>query len=201
MKLNLNVIKVVLTIVIIILAYLLYESIQKPLRFEKAMKARESVIIKRLIDLKNSEQIYKQLNGRYMADFDTLLNFLRASDIPIVKKVPDPTDTTFTRTITDTVGFVKVADSLFGKRKNFSLDSLQYIPFTSGKRFNIQAGTIERGGVTVPVFEISALYETFLKGLDKQLVINHIKSQVDLERFPGLKVGSMEEPSTDGNWE
>ena len=201
MKLNLNVIKVVLGIIIVVLAYMLFESLMKPIRFEKAMKARESVVISRLLDLRNSEQIYKQLNGRYMANFDTLITFLRNSDIPIVKKVADPSDTTFSRTIIDTVGFVKVADSLFGNRPKFSLDSLQYIPFTSGKRFDIQAGTIERGGVTVPVFQISAPYETFLKGLDKQLVINHIKSQLDLDRFPGLKVGSMEEPSTDGNWE
>jgi len=201
MKLNLNVIKVVLGIIIVVLAYMLYESLMKPVRFEKAMKARESVVINRLLDLRNSEQIYKQLNGKYMANFDTLITFLRTSDIPIVKKVADPSDTTFSRTIIDTVGYVKVADSLFGNRQNFSLDSLQYIPFTNGKKFDAQAGTMERGGVTVPVFQISAPYEVFLKGLDKQLVINHIKSQVDLERFPGLKVGSMEEPSTDGNWE
>jgi hypothetical protein len=201
MKLNLNVIKVVLGIVIVILAYLLYESILEPLRFDKALRARESVVISRLIDLRNSEQIYKQLNGKYMANFDTLITFLRTSDIPIVKKVADPTDTTFSKTIIDTVGFVKVADSLFGRRPKFTLDSLQYIPFTSGKKFDIQSGVIERGGVTVPVFQIAAPFEIFLKGLDKQLVINHIKSQVDMNRFPGLKVGSMEEPSTDGNWE
>jgi hypothetical protein len=201
MKLNLNIIKVVLGIIIIILAYLLYESILEPLRFDKALRARESVVISRLIDLRNSEQLYKQLNGKYMANFDTLLTFLRTSDIPIVKKVADPNDTTFTKTIIDTVGFVKVADSLFGKRPKFSLDSLQYIPFTNGQKFDIQSGTIERGGVVVPVFEISAKYEVFLKGLDRQLVINHIKSQKDLNRFAGLKVGSMEEPSTDGNWE
>jgi hypothetical protein len=40
-----------------------------------------------------------------------------------------------------------------------------------------------------------------MKGLDKQLVLNLTKSKEDLDRYPGLKVGSMSEPSTDGNWE
>jgi hypothetical protein len=37
--------------------------------------------------------------------------------------------------------------------------------------------------------------------LDKQLVINLIASQTEIKKYPGLKVGSMTEPSTDGNWE
>jgi hypothetical protein len=48
---------------------------------------------------------------------------------------------------------------------------------------------------------VRAHYREYLKGMDKQLIINLIKSKEDIERYPGLKVGSMEEPSTDGNWE
>jgi hypothetical protein len=67
--------------------------------------------------------------------------------------------------------------------------------------FEIASGYVDRGGIKVGVYEIKAHYNTFLKGLDRQYVINLIKSKEDLEKFPGLKVGSMEEPSTDGNWE
>ena len=196
-----TVIKIVLSIVILILAYLIYESIMKPLRFNRAVTARESKVIERLSDIRNSQQFYKKMNHQYTGSFDTLISFLKVGKIPVVKIVPDPKDTTYSKTINDTIGYVSIADSLFSKRRNFSLDSLRYIPFSGKVPFEINAGKIDRGGLKVSVFEVRAHYKTFLKGLDKQSIINLIKSKKDIDRFPGLKVGSMEEPSTDGNWE
>jgi hypothetical protein len=37
--------------------------------------------------------------------------------------------------------------------------------------------------------------------MNEQLVINLIASRKELKKYPGLKVGSTTEPSTDGNWE
>jgi hypothetical protein len=196
-----TVIKIVLSIIILILAYLVYESIMRPLRFNREVSAREVKVIERLTDIRNSQQFFKKLNNGYTGNFDTLIHFLEIGEIPVVKMIPDPDDTTFTKTINDTIGFVSVADSLFQNKKNFSLDSLRYIPFSSRDTFELQAGSIERGGLQVSVFEVRAHYRKYLKSLDKQLVINHIKSKEDIDRYPGLKVGSMEEPSTDGNWE
>jgi hypothetical protein len=136
----------------------------------------------------------------YASDFDTLLAFLREGEIPIVKKVPDPNDTTFTKTINDTIGYISVADSLYGRRVHFILDSLPFIPMT-GKMYELHAGEIERGGLNVHVFEAKAPYKDILKGLDYQMIINLIKAREDIDKYPGLKVGSMIEPSTDGNWE
>ncbi len=195
------VIKIVLLIIIVFLVYLVYESIMTPLRFSESVKLREKVVIENLKDIRSSQQFYKQLNGEYIGDFDTLIDFLKTSEIPIVTKIPDPTDTTFTKTINDTVGYVKVADSLFRYRNNFNLDSIKYIPFSGGETFTMSAGKITRGGLHVNVFESRALYKQFLKGLDPQLGINLIKEKEDIDRYPGLKVGSMQEPSTDGNWE
>ena len=53
----------------------------------------------------------------------------------------------------------------------------------------------------VPVFEAKAPYETYLKGLDEQRIRNQAALQEDLDKYAGMKVGSMTEPSIDGNWE
>jgi len=201
MKGKYTIVKVVLSIIIVVLAYLIYESIMRPVRFNSATSAREAKVIGRLIDLRTSQQFYKREHNRYTASFDTLISFLTIGEIPVIKIIPDPNDTTFTKTISDTLGYVKVADSLFHKRTNFVLDSLRYIPFSGDKQFEIAAGQIDRSGIKVSVFEIKAHYSTFLKGLDRQLVTNLIKSKEDIDRYPGLKVGSMDEPSTDGNWD
>ncbi len=196
-----TIIKVVLSVIILILGYLIYESIMRPVRFNQAVSDREAKVVARLIDLRTSQQFYKRQHNKYTASFDTLISFIRTGEIPVVKMIPDPTDTTFTKTINDTLGYVKVADSLFSKRANFTIDSLRYIPFTNGEKFEIAAGSIDRGGLKVAVYEIKAHYNTFLKGLDRQLIVNLVKSKEDIDRYPGLRLGSMDEPSTDGNWE
>jgi len=195
-----TVIQIVLLLVIIVLAYLVYQSVNKPMKFNAEKDKREAIVIQDLKDIRSGQLIYKKMNDKYAGNFDTLLIFLREGQIPIVKKVPDPEDTTFTRTINDTIGYIVVADSLYGRRLNFILDSLPFIP-GAGVMYELDAGEVEKGGLNVHVFEASGRYEEILKGLEKQMVVNLIKARKDIEKFPGLKVGSMEEPSTDGNWE
>jgi len=195
------ILKIVLFAVIIFMGYMVYESINKPVKFKKEKAKREVVVIQRLKDIRNIQSLYKQANRVYTPSFDSLLAFLSKGEIPVVKLIADPEDTTFTKTISDTLGYVKVVDSLFSKRANFKVNDLRFIPFSEGKEFLMDAGSIDRGGVNVSVFEAKALYLSYLKGLDEQRVNNLIAGQEDIEKYPGLKVGSMTEPSTDGNWE
>ena len=196
-----KIVQIVLVLVIVGLAYLVFESIMEPVRFNQEKANREKVVIQRLKDIRSSQMIYKQLKGSYSTNFDTLVELLRIAEIPVVKIIPDPTDTTYTKTINDTVGFINVADSLFGKKTGFTFASFKTIPFSGGVLFEMKADTIDRGGVDVNVFEAKALYSTFLKGMDEQTIANLISKFEDIDRYPGLKVGSMIEPSTDGNWE
>jgi hypothetical protein len=189
-----------LFVVIVLIGYFVYQSIVEPLEFRREQKKREVAVINKLKDIRNAQTIYRNLTGAYSDNFDSLIAFLAVAEIPVVKMVPDPEDTTFTKTINDTVGYIKVADSLF-RQKNYTLNQLNLIPFSEGEDFEMDADTIERGGVEVHVFEVKAPYTAYLKGMDKQTIINMIAKQEDIERYAGLKVGSMQEPTTDGNWE
>lgn len=192
--------QVVLLVIIAVLGYYVYESIMEPVRFDKEKRVRMKVVIEKLKDIRNSQLVYKKVNGSYTGSFDTLINFIKTEKLPIVKMIPDPEDTTFTKTINDTVGYINIADTLFA-HKNYTIDELPIIPFSGGEHFEMHADTIERGGMKVYVFEVKAPYTAFLKGMDEQTVRNIIAKDEDLERYPGLKVGSLTEPSTDGNWE
>lgn len=196
-----KIVQVILAVVIIGLGYLVFDSIMKPVRFNKEKADREAIIIQKLKDIRSSQLIYKQLKGSYADGFDTLVSFLKIAEIPVVKIIPDPTDTTYTKTINDTVGYINVADSLFGKIKGFSFNSFKTIPFSDGLLFEMNADTIERGGVEVNVFEAKAPFTAYLFGMDEQTIINLNSKFEDISRYPGLKVGSLIEPSTDGNWE
>jgi hypothetical protein len=156
--------------------------------------------VSKLKDIRTAQNLFRNQYGRYTASFDSLIGFIQNGRIPEVKLIPDPNDTTFTRSISDTIGFISIYDSIFAK-KNYGLEKLNEIPFSNGDYFSILAGQINKGGVDVAVFEVSARIETYTKDLDRQLIINRIKEIEDRSKFPGLKVGSMTEASTDGNWE
>lgn len=196
-----TIIKIALGVVIIVLGYILYASIMKPVRFQDELNRRNALIVNKLKDIRTAQTLYKQFNNAYTSSFDTLFNFLKTGEIPVVKMVADPTDTTFTRTINDTVGFIKIADSLYSKRENFKIEDLAFIPFTDGRRFEMKTGKIDKGGVLVSVIEILVPYEYYLYDKDEQDVINLAERQKRINKFPGIRMGSLTEASTDGNWE
>ena len=196
-----NIIKVLLLVVIVVLAYFVVESIMKPVRFNKAVDIRSKAVIQNLVDIRTSEIAYKIIYGKYTSSFDTLIDFLKTGEIPVVNIIPDPEDTTFTKTIRDTIGYIPVIDSLFNERENYNVDHIKYVPYTDNAIFNLDAGVIEKGGVNVHVFEAETPYDIILKGSNEQMVINLIAGKEQIEKYPGIKVGSMTEASTDGNWE
>lgn len=196
-----NIIQISLLVVIILLAYFIYESVMKPVRFNKSVDQRSKAVIQNLMDIRTAQLSYKSIHGKYTASFDTLILFLKTGEIPVVKIIPDPTDTTFTKTIRDTIGFIPVKDSLFRSRPGYNLENIKFVPQSDKKTFTLDAGVVDKGGVKVNVFEASTFYLDFLSGLDNQLVTNLVASKEQIEKFPGLKVGSMTEASTDGNWE
>lgn len=198
------VLKLVLLVAIIVLGYFVVESIMEPVRFNKELDKRSEVVIKKLEDIRAAQIAYKAINDNYMADWDTLINFIKENEFPIVKEIPDPNDTTNTLVIRDTLGYKPIVDSLYGHREHFNIDQLKYVPlpqkYFNNETFKLDAGTIERGGLPVDVFECSVTYDVMLQGLTRQLVINLNKKVTEMNKFPGLKVGSMTEASTEGNW-
>lgn len=201
-KVKSAIINVLLTAVAVFLAIMLIKSIKAPIDFGNEKSAREAQVVQHLKDIRDAEIQFKQANNRYTSSFDTLIDFCKNHEIPIVMIIPDPEDTTFTKTINDTLGYVKVIDSLFGRRANFNINQLGIVPFSNpATEFEIHDSIIKRGGISVPVFEAKTPFEVYLVGMDEQRVLNAKAELEQIDKYPGLKVGSLEEASTDGNWE
>ena len=198
---NLKWINIGLALVAILLAYLVFDSIRQPVVFENVRKEREVQVVQSLKDIRSTQTLFKQTYNRFTGDFDSLAEYIKNGQLPVVNIVADPNDTTFTKTINDTVGFVSVYDSLFAKRESFDINSLRVVPFSQNETFEMQAGYIMRGGLKVAVFEAKTPYKTYLWDLDQQRVNNLRAEMEDLSKYAGLKVGSMDEPSLNGNWE
>lgn len=202
MNKKLTIINIVLVVVAVFLAYLVYRSISRPVIFENTKRAREEKVVQNLKGIRDAQDLFKEEYNRYTANFDSLVAFVKTGQLPIVNRIQDPNDTTFTKTIDSIVGYINVMDSLHRKYPTLNVETFRYVPFSDPQQeFEIQAGYIMRGGMNVPVFEAKAHYNTYLIGLDKQRIRNDAAQRENLNKYPGLKVGSMTEPSTDGNWE
>lgn len=208
-----TVIQIVLTIAIIALGYFCVESIQKPIRFKKAHKERKEAVVDKLIQIRDAQVAYKSVYGRYTGSFDTLINFIKTDSLPLVKKEGSLTDSMLEAGMTElkalAMGIIKrdtvrvsVKDSIF--KAKFPIDSLPYIPFVGGgEKFQMASGIVTTGsGVKVQVFEAKVHNNIYLNGLEEQEIINLSDKTQKLERYPGLKVGSLEEANNNaGNWE
>jgi hypothetical protein len=95
-----------------------------------------------------------------------------------------------------------VLTSIFGA--DYDIDHLKYIPVPDTIAvFQLGATVIATGsGIKVPVFEAKAHNNILLRNLNEQLRINLNDQRRIQGKYPGLKVGSLEETNNNaGNWE
>ncbi|MGQ8338297.1 hypothetical protein ACUNWD_17215 [Sunxiuqinia sp. A32] len=208
-----TVIQIVLIVLAIVLAFLIFKSVERPIEFEKAKDARYEATVERLKEIRKAQLAYKNVNGQFTGSWDTLINFVKNDSLPLVRKIGMLTDSMIEagwdeemaikkgKIIRDTVR-ISVLDTLFGS--NFPVEQLKMVPVTDTvAEFHLGATIITTGsGIKVPVFEAKAHNNTILKNLDRQLVINLNDSKRTNSKYPGLKVGSLEEANNNaGNWE
>ncbi|MGM0666330.1 MAG: hypothetical protein ACQETA_03320 [Bacteroidota bacterium] len=208
------VVRILLIAAIVVLGYLLVDSILNPIRFNQEKDRREEAIKERLIDIRTAQVAFKSKYGRYTGSFDTLINFVKTDSFPLIYKEGAITDEWIeewgTRAerealrrglIVRDTSYTTVLDSIFTPQ--FPVDSLRYVPFLGDTEFKMEAATVETAsGVNVEVFEASVLNDVFLKGLDEQLIVNYNVLREKITGFPGMRVGNVKEPNNNaGNWE
>lgn len=192
------VVRIVLVIAVIGLAYSLYESINKPIRFDKEKNRKYDMTIERMKDIRSSQIAFRDLNQRYSGDFNELIPFLDTADFILTQR-RDTVIKFYNKvyreyqlkdsTLVDTLGYRSIKDSLFDK--GYNLKQLAFIPETKSK-FKIEASTTEKSGLTVQVFQAIAEKEVILKGMDSDLIKTRSKD---------LIMGSLTEPNLNGNWQ
>ncbi len=208
-----TIVKILLFVAIIVLGYMLVESIMNPIRFNKERYLRENAIKERLIDVRTAQVAFKSKYGRYTGSFDTLISFVENDSFPLIYKEGSLTDEMMEQGIRSErealkrglivrdTSYTSVLDSIFNE--GFAVDSLRYVPFCGDTEFEMGAAKVQTGSmVMVQVFEASVLNDIFLKGLDKQLIINYNALRKRITGFPGMRVGNLTEPNNNaGNWE
>lgn len=203
---------IVLWPVIIVLAYFVIDSPLEKVRFEQDKKQREEAVVQKLIDIRTAQVKYKEKYGCYTAGFDTLITFVKTDSLPNVLKEGYLTDSMVEAGMTEEkavklgiiirdTSYVPALTAIFGE--NYPIEDLGHIPFTEADTFEMGAKTVyTASNVPIKVFEAKVPYEIYMNGLDEQEIENMQALAIKYERYPGLKVGSLEEANNNaGNWE
>ena len=203
--------KILLAVAVVLLAYMCYRSVMGPIEFDKTREQRENLIKARLIDIRKAQIEYKNIHKVHAANFDELSKFLKDEKLPFLIKEGVLTDEQLEKGMTeqeavkkglirrDTV-WVTAVDTLFGS--GYNVDDMRNVP-GANVQFSMDTATLTSGsGYTVKVFQCGVLYDDYLGDLDKQLVYNLKDKAEKMNKYPGLRVGSVEEINNNaGNWE
>jgi hypothetical protein len=102
--------------------------------------------------------------------------------------------------IIDTLGRVKVKDSLFKADTRYK--TMMNVPHgQNGEKFEMKADIIDKSGYKAPVFEVKVKKDVVLYDQPKDLLSKE-NSYNSVEEVNGaeIKVGSLTDVSTNGNW-
>ncbi|MGM5470434.1 hypothetical protein ACS386_09160 [Flavobacteriaceae bacterium LMO-SS05] len=202
-------INILLWIIILILGYATFMSVYGEIQFNQLKNKRYAVVIEKLKDIRDAELAHRQVTGKFTDNFDNLVKFVDTAKYTITQRrdstVKDveatkrfTVDMFKSIVIVDTLGYVSVKDSLFGADPRYK--TMMNLPEGAGEpgaKFELKAGMLDN----IPVFEASVSKSVILYDQDKNLVNKESQViSVDGVNGPTLKVGSMDEIKTIGNW-
>lgn len=206
------VLRILLVVAIVALAYMCVQSILTPINFEKQQKSREKAIVERLINIRDAQIGFKNAHGVYAGSFGELQKFLNEEKIPFLVKEGELTDEQLKEGMTEQeavkqgiirrdTNWVLAKDTLLSP--TYDVTSIAKVPGFEDKTFLLDTATItSSSGYTVPVFEAAVPYDVYLGDLDPQLLFNLKDKMTKMNRYLGLRVGSVSEINNNaGNWE
>ena len=207
----------------IFLTLMIIRSLARPEKFKAIHNARKAEVVVKLKDIRTLQSFYKSEKGSYAKSFDQLRDFWETGKMTVIVKeghVPDTlteAEALKMRIIRRDTIIVNAKEEMTKVMPNFDINRFDIIPYSRGERFSIAADTITKSNVSVFVYQVIAEKKQFLKNLDDDPRVKNVFLGTFLysglqEEFLGpnydfkdnvtdIILGSLLEPSTDGNWE
>lgn len=191
------------------LSYATFMSVYGEIQFNQLKIKRYKAVIEKLKDIRDAELAHLEITGRFTKKYENLIQFIDTAQYTITQRrdssIIDKEQTKIFGVemykdivLIDTLGYVPVKDSLFGTDERYR--TMMNIPEGAGQPGStIDLAVGELDGISV--FEAKVDKKIILFDQDANLVSKE-REVVSLENVSGpvLKVGSLEEVNTNGNW-
>lgn len=199
-------IEVALGIAIVVLGYVIYETVMVDIRFDKEKAKRQKLVVEKLENARELQYAYEAKYNKYADNWEELIRFAKTDSLEFTKTIGDIEDSVEVaegrawQEIVKIPAFEKLMmDSLLST--NFVLEDIAKVPGISEEAiFEIKSGSIVSGGATIPTFEMGVLWDVLLSDLDRQLAINAKSYSKKVSGYEGLRIGKIDEATSEGNW-
>lgn len=190
---------------ILFLAYFVFNSIYSNIHFENEKERKTELIITRLSDARELQLAYESKYGTYTNTWQELIRFAKHDSLEFEKHIGNTRDSIALRTGKASILKIKipVLQKLIQDKRlsnHFSIDSVKFVP-ESKYFFDIQSNSIYKNNNLIPTFQIGITWDKILQGYNKQLIINSMEDSQLRTGYPGIRVGNINEASTEGNWQ
>ncbi|QRM91040.1 hypothetical protein FG167_14830 [Lacinutrix sp. WUR7] len=194
------------------LGYQTFNSIYEPIKFNKVKEKRYAAVIEKMVDVRDAQLAHRQVIGDFAPNFESLIKFIDTAKFTITqRRIETVLDEERTKlfggvetmkdiTVIDTLGYVSVKDSLFKNSDRYK--TMMTVPSIEGAKIEMKAGLLgEEGENKIPVFEAKLLKSVILADQNKDLLAQENETiSVDGVNGDAIRVGSLEEINTSGNW-
>lgn len=173
-----------------------YFTFSDRIKFDNALAKREKEVKEKMNDIRTLQITYFESKSKYCNSWDKLKEFAKNDSIQIIKHLVNKDDTAAVNLAVksglplEETSWESVAKYAF-PNKTVNISDIDIIPY-SKEQFDLNAGIIKRNERDVHVFEIKTTKYNFVKN------ISYIPDNFD--KNSALTIGSMIEPTTEGNW-
>jgi len=222
------IIQIALILGIVLLALLIYRAIVRPEKFNNIYEARKKEVITKLECIRALQGFYKTEKNSYAKDFDALKDFYNNGQMKVVVKIGTVPDTLSEaeaiklKIVSRDTVLEKAKDEIDKalialKLPELDINRINLIPYSKGESFEMHADTVRKGSILIHVYQVTAYKHQYLKDLDndpriKESFLGNFLFSGLQEQFLGPKfdfrdnikdliLGSLNEASTDGNWQ
>ncbi|MGB1217122.1 MAG: hypothetical protein ACPG5P_04560 [Saprospiraceae bacterium] len=195
-----------LAILSIFLIYVLISGIQGPIKFKEEYDVRRKAVIAKLEQNRDAQLAFRSLTKHYAPNYDTLKQVIMADSF-VIETVFGDVDAGEEVKIVTTM--ISAKDSIVDGM-GINLDSLMYVPYGNGAKFELQADTTTYQSSNIPVVRCMTDFKTFMPefsgvGLSdedaKAMVLKYQRNYPKFDPEKSIGFGDMFKPSTAGNWE
>lgn len=194
-----TVIKIVLALVVVLLVFFLAKSIQEPIRFQEEYTKRKKAVTNNLESIRVAQRAFRVVKDGYAPTYDSLIQVIRTDSFELITRFGDVDAGEDVRIVTKKVS---MKDSLT-KTLSVELDSIMYVPYGNGAKFQIFADTLTYQKINVPVVDVYTTINVFMPefSADSAITKRYQRYDPDFNPEDTLRFGDRNRPSTSGNWE
>lgn len=145
-------INIILSVVALILVYLIVKSVVDPIKKQAKIDKVESLVKKKLEDIKAAQFTYRDMNDTFASNFNDLISGIKNGKVAVLRKLGGEAADTLNEVKVDTT-YVSALEHAFAN-ESYPIDEIGKVPPSNEVLFTLESRVVAIKGLNLPVFRV-----------------------------------------------